>query len=236
MLIKFLFLWYFIQDARFEKEEKRILLNDPGLVEQRLNHLEQELQMLKIENQKLKASQSGNSAVYTRWGRKECPSNVSEIIYSGFAAGGWWNDKGSPTNYLCLPPDPIPSGKSVTTSCNHLFGVEYESGFWGPHSHNEDAPCAVCSSTSGSKMLMRPGRDTCYQGWTKQYDGYLGTNELHYVGATEYVCVDHSPSYLNAGERSTDGALFHPVTYQCGALQCPPYTGDEVVNCVVCTK
>lgn len=155
---------------------------------------------------------------------------------SGYAAGGWWNDKGSPTNYLCLPPDPISSGKSVSSGCNHLFGVEYESDFWGQHSHNEDAPCAVCSSTSGSKILMIPGRDRCYPGWTKQYNGYLGTNKLDYIGATEYVCVDHHPQYLDGGERGTDGALFHPVTYQCGALQCPPYTGNEVVNCVVCTK
>lgn len=154
----------------------------------------------------------------------------------GYAAGGWWNDKGSPTNYLCLPPDPISSGKSVSSGCNHLFGVEYETTFWGTHSHNEDAPCAVCSAASETTLLMIPGRDSCYPGWTKQYNGYLGTNRLDYVGATEYVCVDKFPEYLNGGERGTDGALFHPVTYQCGALQCPPYTGNEVVSCVVCTK
>lgn len=34
--------------------EKRILLNDPGLVEQRLTHLEHEIQTVKIENQQLK--------------------------------------------------------------------------------------------------------------------------------------------------------------------------------------
>lgn len=108
--------------------------------------------------------------------------------------------------------------------------------FGGTHSHNEDAPCAVCSAASETTFLMIPGRDSCYPGWTKQYNGYLGTNRFDNVGATEYVCVDKFPEYLNGGERATDGALFHPVTYQCGALQCPPYTGNEVVSCVVCTK
>ena len=167
----------------------------------------------------------------------EAPSAfMNQLLFTGYAAGGWWNDKGSPTNYLCLPPDPDRSGKTVTSNCNHLFGVEYESNFWGPHAYNEDAPCAVCASTSGSRLLMIPGRDTCYSGWTKQYSGYLGTAYKEQPGAKEYVCVDQNPEYLNAGERDVDGALFYPVSYQCGALQCPPYTGNEVVNCVVCTK
>lgn len=34
--------------------EKRILLNDPGLIEQRLTHLEHEIQTMKSENQQLK--------------------------------------------------------------------------------------------------------------------------------------------------------------------------------------
>ena len=155
---------------------------------------------------------------------------------TGYAAGGWWNDKGSPTNYLCLPPDPDRSGKVSPSYYNALFGVEYESNFWGTHSHNEDAPCAVCASTSGSTLLMIPGKDTCYSGWTKQYSGYLGTTNKEHPGAKEYVCVDQNPEYLNGGGRGDDGALFYPVIYQCGALQCPPYTGNEVVNCVVCTK
>ena len=83
---------------------------------------------------------------------------------------------------------------------------------------------------------MIPGRDTCYSGWTKQYSGYLGTEYKEHLGPKEYVCVDQNPEYLNAGERDVDGALFYPVSYQCGALQCPPYIGNEVVNCVVCTQ
>lgn len=42
---------HFFQPAR---GEKRILLNDPGLVEQRLTQLEHEIQTVKIENQQLK--------------------------------------------------------------------------------------------------------------------------------------------------------------------------------------
>lgn len=42
---------HFFQPAR---GEKRILLNDPGLIEQRLTQLEHEIQTVKIENQQLK--------------------------------------------------------------------------------------------------------------------------------------------------------------------------------------
>lgn len=55
-IISKLFLYFIVlvhlpQPAR---GEKRILLNDPGLVEQRLTHLEHEIQTLKSENQQLK--------------------------------------------------------------------------------------------------------------------------------------------------------------------------------------
>lgn len=50
----------------------------------------------------------------------------------GFAAGGWYNDKGSPTNYLCLPPDPISSGKVVG---GIICSVSNMSPTFGGHIH-----------------------------------------------------------------------------------------------------
>lgn len=51
LFLYFIVLVHFFQPAR---GEKRILLNDPGLVEQRLTHLEHEIQTVKSENQQLK--------------------------------------------------------------------------------------------------------------------------------------------------------------------------------------
>lgn len=142
----------------------------------------------------------------------------------GYAAGGWWNDKGSPTNYLCLPPDPISSGKSVSSGCNHLFGVEYETTFWGTHSHNEDAPCAVCSAASETTLLMIPGRDSCYPGWTKQYNGYLGTNRFDNVGATNMFVWTNFLSTLTAenGPQTAHCFILSPTNVEpCNALLTP---------------
>ncbi|XP_062571244.1 short-chain collagen C4-like [Saccostrea cucullata] len=246
-----LFLTIF-QNVSSNYSEKRILLTDPTFLDQRLSNLEHKIQTLESENHNLEqevqnlkgrlnqletTNKGGDGTVYVLWGKHSCPSNVSVTIYSGYAAGGWWNYQGAPPNYLCLPDDPVSSGKTFSGgSVNYVYGVEYETNFWKVHSSNEDAPCAVCASLSGSKMVMIPGRSSCYSGWTMQYHGYLGANYYDYKSSSEYVCVDHDPDFLNGGERGTDGALFYPVLYQCGALQCPPYTGNEVVNCVVCTK
>ncbi|XP_062587929.1 short-chain collagen C4-like [Saccostrea cucullata] len=160
-----------------------------------------------------------------------------QVSLKGYAAGGWWDNTGAPSNYLCLPEHPASSGKTYSSSyVNYIYGVEYETDFWKVHSHDEDAPCAVCASLSGSKMMMIPGRNKCYSGWTMQYHGYLGASRYNHKQNTEYVCVDHDPDFLNGGERQTDGALFYPVLFQCGALQCPPYVNNQAVDCVVCTK
>lgn len=50
----FLYLIVLLHFPQPASGEKRILLNDPGLVEQRLTHLEHEILTLKSENQQLK--------------------------------------------------------------------------------------------------------------------------------------------------------------------------------------
>lgn len=51
LFLNLIVLVHFFQPAR---GEKRLLLNDPGLIEQRLTQLEHEIQTVKIENQQLK--------------------------------------------------------------------------------------------------------------------------------------------------------------------------------------
>lgn len=54
MLTFCLFFIALAQPIHLTKNEKRILLNDPGLIEQRLTHLEHKIQMVESENQLLK--------------------------------------------------------------------------------------------------------------------------------------------------------------------------------------
>ncbi|XP_056018267.1 uncharacterized protein LOC125670295 [Ostrea edulis] len=120
-----------------EEEKKRILLNDPTLMDQRLAHLEQFTQEQAAENKRLKGlvqdlelkittmqqGFKGNGATFTRWGKESCPSNTS-LVYSGYSGGGWFNTKGSATNYLCMPQSLIHSTKTGSYG-NHIWGVEY---------------------------------------------------------------------------------------------------------------
>ena len=54
MLKLLYFLLALLQGVCLGKDDKRILLNDPALIEQRLSHLEQEIQTVKSENSVLK--------------------------------------------------------------------------------------------------------------------------------------------------------------------------------------
>lgn len=134
-----------------------------------------------------------------------------------------------------MPQSPIHSTKTGNYG-NHIWGVEYEDNVWKDHSFNEDAPCAVCESTGSTSVLMIPGRDECFPGWNKQYDGYIATGHSGHDSAKEYVCVDSDADFVYGGHRDTDGALFYSVSYTCGALLCPPYIDGKIANCVVCTK
>lgn len=54
MLTFCLFILALAQPIHLAQNEKRILLNDPGLIEQRLTHLEHKIQTVESENQLLK--------------------------------------------------------------------------------------------------------------------------------------------------------------------------------------
>ena len=58
MLKPFIFLLALLQGVCLAREGKRILLNDPALIEQRLSHLEQKIQTLESENRLLKDRQN----------------------------------------------------------------------------------------------------------------------------------------------------------------------------------
>ena len=116
----------------------------------------------------------------------------------------------------------------------YLYGGEYDAGSFG-HRNGNDVPCAVCRSNVGIQTVMIPARLDCYGGWTKQYSGYLGTENAGHKGAKEYICVDQDSQAAHAGQHNHDGALIYPVSYQCGALNCPPYKSGHTAICVVCS-
>ncbi|XP_048765068.2 uncharacterized protein LOC125672888 [Ostrea edulis] len=88
------------------------------------------------------------SIVYTRWGKKSCPSNA-ELVYSGFMGGSSYAHTGAVVDSLCLPRDPESGihNDRAGTPRNYVYGTEYEIYHFSNHIDKlvkHDVPCAVC--------------------------------------------------------------------------------------------
>ncbi|XP_033749074.1 short-chain collagen C4-like [Pecten maximus] len=237
-----------------DEREKRILLTDPNYVQQQMTHLQGELQTLQatvqsqtseISSLKQQLVQSKNVAgsTFVRWGRPDCPANLTELVYSGYAGGSWYGHSGAAAEHLCLPSDPewLQTTVEPNDYTGRIYGAEYESDtghtLFGTNSRDEEVPCAVCRSTSFVSSVMIPARTTCYSGWTKAYGGSLSSGYYGHAAATQYVCVDeHAQPLVGGADRNDNGLLFVGVKALCGSLRCPPYKQDKYISCVVCMK
>ena len=207
-----------------------------------------ELQKLQTDIAVLKSGmpKGGSGSTYVRWGKNNCSGNGTELVYSGYAAGSDYQNSGAAANYICLSPDPLWGHYNDAHDADaKVLGVEYElygaapgdtTAFFHKNLHEEDAPCSVCRSTR-STVLMIPGRNQCYSGWTLEYKGYLVAGYYGHAAATEYVCLDDNPEVIPGGHADEDGSLFYMVEGRCGrSLTCPPYVDGRELTCVVCSK
>nr|XP_034330210.1 uncharacterized protein LOC105340293 isoform X3 [Crassostrea gigas] len=191
--------------------------------------------------QKLKDTKykSNSSAVYTRWGRKNCLSSA-ELVLSGYVGGSHFTHTGAAVDALCLPRNPEWGNYRDGTDGNkgYIYGAEYEThGFFGKwHSVGDhDVPCAVCLVRSRSVVKMFPGRKTCDNGWKLEYHGYLMAGYRGHNAGTTYKCVDSDPESLQGGHTDNNGYLFYMVEARCGSLKCPPYVEGREFVCAVCS-
>ncbi|WAR30369.1 hypothetical protein MAR_032911 [Mya arenaria] len=179
-------------------------------------------------------------AVYVRWGRTTCPKNGTDLVYTGYAAGNYYNQEGA-ADYVCLTSEPIwgvydDAAQRISAK---MYGTEYQfahqsyvdggSQFFGKNLHDHDAPCAVCQ-TSRRSSVMIPGRNRCYPGWTKEYSGYLVAGLSGYSiqkSPTNYVCLDADAEYQTGDHVNNDGKVMNLVEAICGSLPCPPYDGQQ---------
>lgn len=188
-----------------------------------------------------------SGTTYVRWGRTSCPNNGTDFVYNGIAAGSYYDHTGAAADYICMPKDPIwghYEGKSQTGGA-YVYGNEYQledqtlSNFFKTKIEKwvDDAPCSVCRTTRPS-ILMIPGRNQCYDGWTKEYSGYLVSGYHGHKAASEYVCLDGDPEILTGAKHkeNLNGKLFYFAVAKCGSLPCPPYVEGRELTCVVCSK
>ena len=176
---------------------------------------------------------------YTRWGKITCPKGA-QLIYQGYAGGGWYNHKGNGANYLCLPKDPQYLSTTNPGGYSYLYGAEYETynRIFGKTTQNYNVPCAVCYVAKRSNKLVIPAKVSCPKSWTREYYGYLMTEYHGHFANKQYECVDHNPDVIpGSGQRNTNGALFYFVQAVCGrGLPCGPYIANRAITCAVCTK
>ncbi|XP_069107039.1 uncharacterized protein [Argopecten irradians] len=213
--------------------QERISVANPLFLEQKLQHLQSEIQTLKSKDE-------NRRVVFTRWGRTDCPQETSKLVYAGYVGGSHYNNPGGAAEYVCLPPDPTwgPFKHYQPGSTGYMYGAEYEhpKEMFGVSDTSQDIPCAVCESTPHSAVLMIPGRVNCYPGWVEAYHGNLASGYFDHKAASQYICLDGAPEIVEGGNANDDGKLLYGVISKCGSLPCPPYEDDKFLSCVVCLK
>ncbi|XP_078330748.1 uncharacterized protein LOC144624691 [Crassostrea virginica] len=227
---------------------KREFKSFTGLIEKNIEELKEkiETEINKTKGGSLVHNEPSNiknyrasSVVYTRWGKKTCPSSAV-LVHSGFAGGSLYYHKGAAVDPLCLPRDPewgiYKDGTDGAKA--YVYGAEYETYTYNsmPTVHDHDVPCAVCLVRNRSVTKMFPGRKTCYKGWKLEYNGYLMAGHHNHDAGTMYSCVDSHPDALHGGHTNKDGKLFYLVEARCGSLKCPPYVEGRELVCAVCSK
>ncbi|XP_052084160.1 uncharacterized protein LOC127721455 isoform X2 [Mytilus californianus] len=237
------------KQAELEKQET-IRRGEQAVIEKqqtvgrdKLAEIEKQQKLGKDKLAEIEKQLTDKGVTYIRWGKTLCDGPNTETIYSGQVGGGHFTHKGASVNYICLPKDPD-AAQPLKSNSNYayLYGAEYEifdynqpqgirSGI-GQH----DVACAACLAKSKRSTIMIPGRKTCYNGWTKEYEGILMAGYHDHPAAAEYACVDRDTEAIAGGSNDENGILFYPVKTVCGSLKCPPYKQDTDVLCVVCSK
>ena len=182
---------------------------------------------------------------YIRWGRTSCDNTVgTETLYTGVAAGSFWNQQGGGSQYLCLTNEPefLEFTPGEQPGRSKLYGAEYETldNFSPPVFGNLldfNIPCAACYTMERGNKIMIPARVTCPPSWTREYYGYLMSGasfDSHY--RISYECMDVDAEGIPGSEGSINGAAFYFTEVLCHGISCPPYADGTEIPCVVCTK
>ncbi|XP_033727529.1 short-chain collagen C4-like [Pecten maximus] len=219
-------------DDRMERQQTSLV----AMCKEMINHSEMKM------NTKMETILKGSKgAVFTRWGREDCPANQTSIVYTGYAGGSFYEHTGAASDYVCMPHEPVWGPHRDFSYTNNdiafMFGAEYQSPgeLFGKSTWSDDVPCAVCIGDQYTTSIMIPGRISCYPGWTEAYHGNLAAGAHNHKAASQYACVDQEPQISKAGVND-NGKLFYGVKAKCGSLPCPPYVDNKFLPCVVCMK
>ena len=168
---------------------------------------------------------------YIRWGNTTCPYGAN-TIYKGVAAGGHTGYKGTPSNMLCLPPDPMRYSNGQGGN-QPIYSVEYQTSGAINHVDSGNTPCSLCEATGRGNKIMIPLHYVCPDGWHKEYNGYIMAGHHNQEGSSMYYCIDENLEQIKG--TGGDGAGYELFTiYATGSHV--PRNGNYALSCVVCTK
>ena len=187
---------------------------------------------------------TGSGTVYTRWGKRSCPtsaSNATKMLYTGRTASGSSGESGSAPNPLCLPMELA----YFQYNDNQQYGARIHGAYYSGTStvtstalraiNNKRMPCSLCFVPDVHTHLMVPGRYECPPNWKPEYYGYLFSA---YYGnwKLNYICVDHLAEGI--ASETGGGAAYTVVDIECGSIRCRDEDGGYVANrevtCTVC--
>ena len=156
-------------------------------------------------------------ATYIRWGNSTCPHGV-DTIYSGIAAGSFWESKGGAVYPLCLPPDPqYLLYKAGYQNWVQLYGVQYETGGTPlDHSADRNVPCALFQVYGRTNKIMISSHYEYPSGWRREYYGYLMAGEHIHKSSTQFTCVDAGLEQIPGIGADIGGYHFYMVEALCG--------------------
>ena len=167
---------------------------------------------------------------YIRWGNTTCPYGAN-TIYKGVAVGGRYDHEVSPSNLMCLPPNPM-SYSNGQVGSSIAYPVEYRVG--GPINHADfrNMPCSLCEATGRGNKIMIPSHYVCPDGWHKEYNGYIMAGYHTHKGGSMYYCIDENLEQVPGSRVSENLQLFYTVKVAGSYVP----TDGYALSCVVCTK
>lgn len=153
---------------------------------------------------------------------------------------------GGAPNKLCLPSEPqwgvddnrVNKSPHIGATLMDNYDINIKNTLFDQKYSYYRIECAVCLTTSKRSIsLMIPGRKDCYNGWHKEYSGYLMAGYPSHSAASDYLCLDGNPDFLHRIPSWSYKSIIYSVYSKCnGATSCPPYVEGKEMVCVVCSK
>lgn len=182
------------------------------------------------------AAPVGPNHTYTRWGSASCGSD--ELLYWGWAYGGWYAHPGGTTQPQCLKENDPGAAYNGGNHGSYLVALgTYFSGNDAAHqlagvTARRGIPCAVCATPRA--CYEAKGTSSCAPGWTAAATGELAGGYYNHETRLDAFCYElnnSAPQTQNANLNQVFAASTGDPAYMIGGVM-----GHRHVKCALCCK